>query len=343
MSSPTPGPDTLNLWSALATMPEQLAQAPDLVDAVRLPPAPTQGVVVLDEIDGGLAGGVIERVAGALATVPVVAAGPPGVPAFTGPQTLVLVLWPGGDSPAMAHSVDAALRRGARVVVVAAGDGPHRGEQAATSVIAVQTPAPGRAALGTMTAVPLLILERLGVLGGAAEALLTAWPDLARRRDQLASGQGVAAEAARRIGRTFPLVHGPPGAAGLAAWRWVAAINENAKSPCFAASAEQLGGDGLAGFGQAGDVTRQILTLVNLRHPAEPPPVARRFAAVGELLLEVVADVVEIEGRGDSDLARFYDLALIGDVVSLHLAAREQVDPGPVPIREDLRRALDAP
>ena len=46
---------------------------------------------------------------------------------------------------------------------------------------------------------------------------------------------------------------------------------------------------------------------------------------------EVMADVFEVQGEGDDDLARFFDLALVGSLVSLHLAAREGVDPGPAP------------
>ena len=34
------------------------------------------------------------------------------------------------------------------------------------------------------------------------------------------------------------------------------------------------------------------------------------------------------------------DLVLVGDFVSLHLAAREGIDPGPVPVLDELKRRL---
>ena len=40
-------------------------------------------------------------------------------------------------------------------------------------------------------------------------------------------------------------------------------------------------------------------------------------------------------GEGDDDLCRFFDLALLGELVSLHLAAREGVDPGPTPVVDE--------
>ena len=47
-----------------------------------------------------------------------------------------------------------------------------------------------------------------------------------------------------------------------------------------------------------------------------------------------MADVLEIRAEGDDDLSRFFDLALLGEVVSLHLAGHEGVDPGPAPAVE---------
>ncbi len=41
--------------------------------------------------------------------------------------------------------------------------------------------------------------------------------------------------------------------------------------------------------------------------------------------------MVEVRTEPTDPFARFFDLALFGDLVSLHLAGREGVDPGPAP------------
>jgi glucose/mannose-6-phosphate isomerase len=69
----------------------------------------------------------------------------------------------------------------------------------------------------------------------------------------------------------------------------------------------------------------------------------RRFAAVAEILDEVVAGIVEVRAAGDGPLAQLFDLAIVGDFVSLHLAAREGIDPGPIPVLMDLKAALATP
>jgi glucose/mannose-6-phosphate isomerase len=61
---------------------------------------------------------------------------------------------------------------------------------------------------------------------------------------------------------------------------------------------------------------------------------------VDEVLREVVAEVVEVRASGEGDLAQLFDLALIGDFVSLHLAGNEGIDPGPIPVLVDLKNQL---
>jgi glucose/mannose-6-phosphate isomerase len=79
---------------------------------------------------------------------------------------------------------------------------------------------------------------------------------------------------------------------------------------------------------------------VNLRHDAEHPQVVRRFELVAEILREVVADIIEVRAEGEGDLAQLLDLILVGDFVSLHLAAQEGIDPGPVPVLDEIKDRL---
>ena len=44
--------------------------------------------------------------------------------------------------------------------------------------------------------------------------------------------------------------------------------------------------------------------------------------------------------EGEGDIAQLLDLIIIGDFVSLHMAAREGIDPGPVPVLGQLKHRL---
>ena len=62
-------------------------------------------------------------------------------------------------------------------------------------------------------------------------------------------------------------------------------------------------------------MTRQVLTLIELRHGGESQRTADLFTAVTAATDEVMADVLAVEAIGDDDLTRFFDLALIGQLV----------------------------
>jgi glucose/mannose-6-phosphate isomerase len=49
---------------------------------------------------------------------------------------------------------------------------------------------------------------------------------------------------------------------------------------------------------------------------------------------------VRADGRGP--LAQLFDLVMVGDFVSLHLATREGIDPGPVPVLVEVKRLLQS-
>ena len=184
---------------------------------------------------------------------------------------------------------------------------------------------------------PLVVLERIGLFPGAQQWIDQAVAQLRRRRDQLDRTGSVAESLARRIGRTIPLVHSSQDLGAAAALRWKSQVNLNAKAPAFWNVHPELCHNEVAGWGQNGDATRQLVTLVNLRHDAEHPQVSRRFDLVTEALREVMADVVEVRAEGEGDLAQLLDLVLVGDVVSLLLAGHEGIDPGPVPVVDDIK------
>jgi len=80
--------------------------------------------------------------------------------------------------------------------------------------------------------------------------------------------------------------------------------------------------------------------VVNLRHEFEHPQLSRRFDLVNGIIDEVVAGIDEVTAEGDGVLAQLLDLVMFGDFVSLHRAAQEGLDPGPVPVLFELKAAL---
>jgi glucose/mannose-6-phosphate isomerase len=167
---------------------------------------------------------------------------------------------------------------------------------------------------------------------------------LAARRDKckpsVEGPANPARELARKIGRTIPLIYGGGALGGVAAYRWKCDINENAKAPAFWNQYPELDHNEICGWGQHGDVTRQLFSLVELRHGFEHERLAPRFAATREIVDECVYQVLTVESEGDGRLAQLLDLMYFGDWASCYLALQNDVDPGPIDAIVSLKSRL---
>ncbi len=336
--------DSLDMWDATVGLPEQVDAAVSAARGVTDLPLHerVENVVVLGMGGSGIAGDVLVAAAAPFMPVPVTVVKSYEPPDYVGTGSLVFAMSFSGDTEETLEAAAGAFEAGASLIVVAGGGAlVELAGEWDVPVVPVPTGIPQpRAALGAMSIPPLVLLEEIGLFPGAVQWVDQAVEQLRRRRDELVRPGSRAEDIARSIGRTIPLIHSSGDLGAAAALRWKAQINENAKCPAFFNVYPELCHNELAGWGQHGDATRQLITLVNLRHDGEHPQVSRRFDLVEEVLREVVADVIEVRASGEGDLAQLLDLALVGDFVSLHLAGNEGIDPGPIPVLDDLKVRL---
>ncbi len=342
--------DSLGFVDAVAGLPEQLADADrgarEALAGASLPPAgEIDNVVVLGMGGSGIAGDVLAAAANAKLPVPVVVLKQIRTPRFVGPGTLAFAVSYSGDTDETVQMATGAFDAGASIVAVSRG-----GALAALARErgAVHVPCPDgylpRAAVGALLAPLFATLEQTGHLPEAGEWLHEARRQLAARRDKcmpaVAAPANPAREIARRIGTTIPIFYGGGALGAVAAQRWKCDVNENAKAPAFWNSYPELDHNEICGWGQHGDVTRQIFTLVELRHGFEHEQIGRRFALTREIIEETLAQVLEVRAEGDGRLAQLLDLMYVGDWASCYLALDHDVDPGPIDAIFQLKDAL---
>ncbi|MCL2396158.1 MAG: bifunctional phosphoglucose/phosphomannose isomerase [Acidimicrobiaceae bacterium] len=338
--------DSLGMFDLVETMPEQVLAA---VEASRgLPGLPAaeevEHVVMLGMGGSGIAGDVVVAAATPLLPVPVVVDKSYELPAFVGEASLVFAVSVSGNTEETIQAAsDAAVAGAHMVVITGGGELAHLARSWGAPIIPVPPDIPQpRAAFGAVAIPPLVVLDEIGLLKGATTWIDAAVDQLRRRRDELAQAgdASAAAEVARRLGNTIPLIQGSGVIGSAAATRWRTQINENAKSPAFSSTQPELCHNEVCGWGTRDPITRSGLSVVQLRHDEEHPQIARRFDFTRDLLERAVAEVIEVHAEGDGELAQLLDLVLFGDYVSLWMAAQAGVDPGPVDVLVDLKRRL---
>ena len=346
MAGPLPdGPvDTRGVRDAVLGTPEAVASAGELeFDA---PPPAADGVVL---VAAGPDARVVDAARALIvdtSPVPVVAHTGHGLPAYVTDSWRVVFVTH-APTPETLDALRAAGRHQPRLCAIGSGElletvAEHDGAVVRTPDV-VGVP---RAAFAPTLVVLLRLLDRLGALVGPLSGrgvdaqVRDAVERLRARRDVLVA-TGESAHLARGLAPAIPLVYGAGPIGAVAAARWKDQINDNAKAPCFAGHLPNAAHHDLNGWGQHGDITRQIFSLVTLRHDHEHDDDRRRFPALTELVGEVTQQRHEVVAGGEGALAQLLDLVLVGDLVSVDLADEHEIDPGPTgidPERDDLLR-----
>ena len=150
---------------------------------------------------------------------------------------------------------------------------------------------------------------------------------------------GLAKSLARALHGTVPVVAG----AGLTtpiAYRWKTQVNENAKMPSYALELPELDHNEIVGWGAASEFGR--FSAVFLDDADTHPRVKARIDLTAQLIAPGAAGVHRVESRGQTTAERVFSLVLLGDLVSVYLAALRGVDPEPVEVLDRLKAELAA-
>lgn len=335
--------DSLGMFDAAASLPEQLSRSLEssarVLEGCALPAhEDIANIVLLGSGASGLAASLVLEATGPTIPVPIVVHRGYGVPNFVDESTLVVAISLDGETAETLEAAQDAHADGAAVVCVSRGGSLEAwasmhglAHLPVTTEVLVE-----RAAIPSLVVPVLLVLEHVGMYPGGRAWIEAAMTQVSARRDELIGEDNQARRLARRLGRCLPIVYGGNGPGGVAAEFWKSQFNQNAKVASFSNRVPDLTHDEIAGWGQDGDVTRQVFQAILLRHDYEHPQVAARMEAVEEVLVEVVGAVHVVTAAGEGLLAQILDLELLGLFVSLHAAVEQAVDPGPVPVIDEI-------
>lgn len=300
-------------------------------------------VVVCGMGGSAVAGDVVRSVFRDRLSVPFEVIRSPELPAYVGRQSLVVCSSYSGTTSETLACFDEAVERGARVVAITSG-----GELAAraTELGLATTVLPSgyqpRAALGHLAFGLLGILEAAGwlpsTLGADVGETVRVLEALAARLGPAApEGSNLAKQLARAIGSRVPVIWGAEGIGAVAAMRWKAQMNENAKVPAFSSALPELDHNEVVGWTAR---TGTGFFLIPLRVSDEHPAVQPRFAPSIEIARGAGLPSEEIVATGASSLSQLCSLVLTGDFVSVYLGLLRGFDPTPVVAIDGLKRAL---
>ncbi|HEY4812429.1 MAG TPA: bifunctional phosphoglucose/phosphomannose isomerase [Solirubrobacteraceae bacterium] len=334
--------DPSNQLGDVLALPEHLRDALWRVESAIMQDWDTTAGLVVAGMGGSAIGGALARAAmGDHASRPIFVTRAYGLPPWTTPDTMVLCASYSGETEETLACYESAGALGAKRTVVTTGG--RLAEMARADGVPV-IPLPGgfqpRAAVAYMIVAAL----EVAALCGAGPRLTSEIDVAASHIEQLVAEWGpdapedsLAKELARGLNGTTPVVAGA-GLTSPIAYRWKTQINENAKQPCFSNELPELDHNEISGWEGAASIGR--FSAVFLDDSDAHPRVKERMDLTERLIAGNAAASYRLETRGQTAIERVISLVLLGDLVSIYLAALRGVDPGPVHLIDELKAAL---
>jgi glucose/mannose-6-phosphate isomerase len=123
--------------------------------------------------------------------------------------------------------------------------------------------------------------------------------------------------------------------------RWKTQMNENAKLQAFFSELPEADHNEICGWGGLPEGARPAVLLIE--DPDQGLHMKRRFELTAAAIAADGVDVVRVEAKGHSRTARVFWAVMLGDLVSLELAAARGADPLAVAAIDSLKSELAGP
>ena len=318
-------------------LPDHLRDALWRVESAGIAPFTSTGLVVAG-MGGSAIGADLATVAfGARLTAPLVVARGYELPAWLRPDRAVLCSSYSGDTEETLACYEAAEALGTRRV--AATTGGRLAELArrdGVPVIGLPAGLQPRAAVGYT----FVCAAEVAALAGVADAIRTEIDSSAAHLEGMREGiLERAGEIGRQLEGALPIVYGADLTAPVG-YRWKCQMNENAKLPAFSHGLPEADHNEIVGWGGS---DAWPLAAIFLADRDQHPRVRQRLELTAEIVAPHAAAVIQLETEGESRTERLLWAVMLGDLVSLQVAALRGVDPRPIDAIERLKDRLGRP
>lgn len=324
--------------------PQQCRTALEIARAASLYDMALQAeLVMLTGLGGSAAGGDLARcLFEAHGGIPFVVNRDYFVPSFVGVGDIVFCSSYSGNTEETISAYHSAKHAGAKVICVTSGGNlADLGEAAGDPVIKIPGGQPPRTALGFMLIPVVVACERLSLLPEQDyEGAFSLLEDCVRRWDvDTPLEHNPAKQLAVALHGKLGVLYGLGSWQGAVANRWKGQVNENAKNLALANCFPELNHNEILGWvcAQGQGVADWVCVL--LHDGSESEKMKARWR-VTQRLISDRATCLEASADGESLLEKMLSLTLLGDFVSLYLAALNGIDPENIDWINELKSEL---
>jgi len=264
------------------------------------------------------------------------------LPAFVDEGTLVFVVSYSGNTEETLSMLDEALSVGASIVSVTSGGRLKEiSDEKGLPIVRMPTGYKPRAAFPHQFFSLATVLYRLGLIRESWSELDEAFAVVEALRDELSvetsAAENPAKTLALRLVDRIPLVYGSRLLEGVA-YRIGTQLNENSKVPAGSGAFPEAFHNAVLGS-ESDEKLLGSMAMLLVRDPMDTGATKTKIDRFRDLFEPRIGDVLEVEARGRSKLARILFLLYLGDYLSAYLGLLYGRDPSSNRAIDELKRA----
>lgn len=320
----------------VASFTAQLRQAVEIGEKATFnqPSTEIRNVLITGLGGSGIGGSIIAQIIDQEIKVPLIVNKDYFLPAFVGPETLVIVSSYSGNTEETLAAMKFAMERGAKIVCVTSGGKVEELARAnGYDLIIIPGGMPPRACLAYSFTQLFFVLHGFGLIGDWFKTDFETSIHLLDHEEE-----HVCAEAyylAEKLHKKIPVIYSQANYEGVCT-RFRQQINENSKMLCWHHALPEMNHNELVGWTQPNDK----LAVVFFRNENDYDRTKARMELTKSIVLKYTPYIFEVVSKGQSQLQKSLYLIHFGDWVSWYLSEIRNIDATEVKVIDFLKGEL---
>ena len=267
------------------------------------------------------------------------------LPKWANKDTLVLAQSYSGDTEETLSAFKHATQKKCKILGISSG-GKLQGycEKRGISHIKIPSGIQPRAATAYMLFSSLIALKKINLLREISDLEIEEAIELTtdfreKNNKKVGEKDNFSKQLATRIHNTIPQVYGW-GIYEPIARRWCNQFNENSKIIARYDFVPECNHNDIVGWSQNPEASKKFTCIMFRDDKLETIYMAKRLDFMRDFFEGVAANVIEVQVKGKKNLAKMMYTMYLGDFVSCYLAILRKIDPTPVDVIIELKKAL---
>lgn len=313
----------------------QLREANSIADKAILSASENVNQIIVTGLGGsGIGGTILSELVADSCRVPIIINKDYSLPAFTGPNTLVIISSYSGNTEETLQAMNEALSKKAQIACVCSGGKILEiAKQNQLDHIVIPAGNPPRSCIGYSLVQLIKILVAKGFANeGLFQDLKNAIELLDKEKNSIKNESKNIAE---KLVNKIPVIYSLGTCEG-AAVRFRQQINENSKMLCWHHVFPEMNHNELVGW----TVRNENLIVVTFHTSFDYKRTVKRYEVCKPIFEKFSSGVIDITAKGNSKLEQFLYLINIGDWISCYIADIRGIDPVEVKVIDHLKAEL---